>query len=210
MDLTDQMLSAIEEDLKKQVKRCDEKPELEGLRAMIAYHMGWEGQGAGPEARGKRLRPLLVTLCAAACGGDWHTSLPSASAVELVHDFSLLHDDIEDNSPLRRGRPTVWKLWGIPQAVNSGDAMFALAHLAIFDLLASVPSNITQQSCHILQQTCLALTQGQYLDISFEHLSNVSVDAYWQMISGKTAALLSCCCELGALAGGASSKITAA
>jgi len=87
---------------------------------MLAYHMGWKGEGAGPKATGKRIRPLLVLLTCAAAGEDWHCALPAGAAVELLHNFSLIHDDIEDNSPLRRGRPTVWTRWGIPRPSTQG------------------------------------------------------------------------------------------
>ena len=116
-------LPAIEEELRQAVAFAG-GPGLEELHGMLAYHMGWEGENAGPNASGKRIRPLLVLLACAAAGGDWTDALPGAAAVELVHNFSLIHDDIEDNSDLRRGRPTVWKIWGIPQAINAGDAMY--------------------------------------------------------------------------------------
>ena len=118
----------IEEELKTALQPIQEAA-YSGLHAMMAYHLGWEGPGAGPKASGKRVRPLLVTLTCAAAGGDWRQALPAAAAVELIHNFSLLHDDIEDNSPLRRGRPTVWTQWGIPQAINTGE----------FDVLPGAP-----------------------------------------------------------------------
>jgi geranylgeranyl diphosphate synthase type I len=174
---------------------------------MMAYHLGWEGEKAGPEATGKRIRPLLVLLTCSAAGGNWKQALPAAAAVELIHNFSLLHDDIEDRSPLRRGRPTVWVEWGIPQAINTGDAMFSLAHLVLLNLKKELSQSITLDSAEILQQTCLALTQGQHLDIAYEDQENLHIDDYWLMIGGKTAALLSACTELGALAAGTSRSI---
>lgn len=176
--------------------------EFSGLREMFAYHLGWEGEGAGAAARGKRIRPLLVLLTTSAAGGNWEQALPAAAAVELVHNFSLIHDDIEDNSPLRRGRPTVWKKWGIAQAINTGDAMFTLAHLSILRL-EGVPPETILQAALLLQQTCFHLTQGQYLDISYETTGGLSLESYWTMVRGKTAALLSACTELGALVAGA-------
>ncbi len=171
------------------------------LRYMMAYHLGWEGEGAGPKASGKRVRPILVLLTAAAAGGDWRAALPAAAAVELLHNFSLIHDDIEDNSATRRGRPTVWKLWGIPQAVNTGDAMFTLANTAILRL--ELPPERTLQAARIFQRACLRLTQGQFLDISYEEARSLPLEAYWPMVGGKTAALLAACTELGALCAGA-------
>src|SRR5215213_3309183 len=101
------LLSAIESELQRQVSRLD-APRTKTFHEMLIYHMGWTGEGAGPEATGKRIRPLLVLLTTASCGANWEASLPAAAAVELVHNFSLVHDDIQDNSPKRRGRDTTW------------------------------------------------------------------------------------------------------
>ena len=203
--LTQVMLNAIEEELIRAVTQ-GHRQELNNLYAMMAYHMGWEGDGTGVEARGKRIRPLLVCLTCAAAGGDWEKSLPAAAAVELVHNFSLLHDDIEDDSPTRRGRPTVWKKWGVPQAINTGDAMLTLAHLTLLGLESTCSIQSAFQASAILQETCLELTQGQYLDMAFESENEPSIEAYWLMISGKTAALLAACTELGGLVAGCSQK----
>jgi geranylgeranyl diphosphate synthase type I len=196
------MLPAVEVELRRNVETAGQA-ELAGLRQMLAYHMGWEGEGAGPEASGKRIRPLLVLLCCAAAGGDWTHALPAAAAVELVHNFSLIHDDIQDNSDRRRGRLTVWKLWGVPQAINSGDTMFTLAHLAVLRLAETAAPEVVLQAAQWLQETCLHLTQGQYLDISYEHRHDLALTDYWPMVEGKTAALLSTCTRLGALVAGA-------
>ncbi|RME06629.1 MAG: polyprenyl synthetase family protein [Anaerolineae bacterium] len=201
------MLVAIERRLQADVTRLDDDGTYAGLQSMIRYHMGWEGEGAGPKARGKRIRPLLVLLTAAAAGGDWEDALPAASAVELVHNFSLLHDDIEDNSPLRRGRPTVWKKWGVAQALNAGDALFSLAHLIVLDLQHVLPPAAAMEAARLLQQTCLRLTRGQYLDISYEERLDLTLADYWPMVSGKTAALLAACTELGALVAAAPADV---
>jgi len=166
---------------------------------MLAYHMGWEGENAIPNASGKRIRPLLVVLTTGSAGGNWRDVVPAAAAVELVHNFSLIHDDIEDNSPLRRGRPTVWKRWGIAQAINSGDSMLTLANIAVLRLSETTSSEISNQAAAILQDACLHLTQGQYLDLSYETRPEITIDEYWRMIRGKTAALIGTCTELGAL-----------
>jgi geranylgeranyl diphosphate synthase type I len=193
-----QMLPAVEKELKTTIDKV-RGPGFDDLHAMMAYHLGWEGQGAGPQASGKRIRPLLVLLTSAAAGGKWEAALPAAAAIELIHNFSLIHDDIEDNSPLRRGRPTLWNLWGVAQAINTGDAMFSLAHLAILGLEDTASPNIALQAAHILQETCLSLTQGQYLDMAYEHRGFLSEADYWPMSAGKTAALLGACTDLGAL-----------
>jgi geranylgeranyl diphosphate synthase type I len=191
-------LPAIEAELQAAVARANGSG-LAGLHQMLAYHMGWEGEGAGSEARGKRIRPILTLLVTASAGCNWQPALPAASAVELIHNFSLIHDDIEDNSPMRRGRQTIWKKWGIAQATNTGDAMLTLAHLEIHRLATHFSYPIVIRASNLLHQTCLHLTQGQYLDLSYEDRSNLTEADYWPMVGGKTAALLSACAELGAL-----------
>ena len=209
-ELLNILLPAIETELQKQVSRLN-APRTHIFHEMLTYHMGWTGAGAGPEAAGKRIRPLLVLLTTAAAGfksenqagPGWEKALPAAAAVELIHNFSLVHDDIEDNSEKRRGRPTLWTKWGLAQATNAGDGLFVLANLAILDLIDNYSAEIVVQVSSILQTTCLDLTRGQFLDISYEKRDDLGVEDYWPMISGKTAALLSGCCALGAVLGGA-------
>lgn len=196
------LLSAIESELQRQISRLD-SPRTKLFYEMLTYHMGWTGEGAGPEATGKRIRPLLVLLCTSACGADWQSALPAAAAVELVHNFSLVHDDIQDNSDRRRGRPTTWVKWGMPMAINVGDALFVLSNQAIIDLKENHPPEIVVRAAEILHNTCLELTRGQFLDMSYEERNDLAVEDYWPMIAGKTAALLSACCHIGALLGGA-------
>lgn len=206
--LIQQHQAEIEEELKTALQPIREAA-YSGLHAMMAYHLGWEGHGAGPKASGKRVRPLLVTLTCSAAEGEWRQALPAAAAVELIHNFSLLHDDIEDNSPLRRGRPTVWTQWGIPQAINTGDSMFSLAHLVLYRLEETHDAATTLRAAQILENTCLQLTQGQFLDIAYETREDLGLNDYWSMIGGKTAALIAACTELGALVAGAPSQTRA-
>jgi geranylgeranyl diphosphate synthase type I len=202
MTMISDLLPSIETELQRQVARLDQ-PRTKPFHDMLAYHMGWTGEGAGLEATGKRIRPRMVLLTTAACGADWQPSLPAAAAVELVHNFSLVHDDIQDNSPKRRGRPTVWVRWGAPMAINAGDALFVIANQALADLLHDHPAPTVVQASVILSNTCLELTRGQFLDMSYEERQDLTVDDYWPMVGGKTAALLSACCHIGALLGGA-------
>jgi geranylgeranyl diphosphate synthase type I len=195
-------LSRIEHELQTQVARLD-APRTRLFHEMLTYHMGWTGEDAGPEATGKRIRPMMLLLCTSACGADWQPALPAAAAVELVHNFSLVHDDIQDNSDKRRGRPTTWVKWGSPMAINVGDALFVLSNQAIIDLKQSYPAEVVVQAAQILHNTCLDLTRGQFLDMSYEERNDLSVEDYWPMVSGKTAALLSACCHIGSLLGGA-------
>lgn len=206
------LLSQIELELQKQVCRID-TPRTKPFHEMLTYHMGWTGEGAGPEATGKRIRPLMVLLCAAASSSassgaegaveTWQSALPAAAAIELVHNFSLVHDDIQDNSDKRRGRTTVWIKWGMPMGINVGDALFVMSNQAIIDLKEKYPAEVVVRAAEILHNTCLDLTRGQFLDMSYEKTNELGVEDYWPMVSGKTAALLSACCHIGSLLGGA-------
>ena len=178
---------------------------VERLYDMMAYHLGWLDQSFRPSPAdpGKRLRPLLCLLACQAAGGDWHRALPAAAAVELVHNFSLIHDDIEDNSLTRRGRPAVWALWGLAHGVNVGDTMLVLAHQALSRLEQHRVEHATiLVAMTTLDQTCQALCEGQYLDVTSEGDLRVTEVSYLEMISLKTAALIAAGTELGALIGG--------
>lgn len=201
-ELLPRMLPAIEAELQRQVARLDQ-PRTKPFHEMLTYHMGWTGEGAGPKATGKRIRPLLVLLSTAGCGADWQFALPAAAAVELTHNFSLAHDDVQDNSDKRRGRPTVWVKWGAPMAINVGDALFVQSNQAIIDLANHYPAETVVKAAKFLHDTCLDLTRGQYLDMSYQGRKDLQIDDYWPMIGGKTAALLACCASIGALLGGA-------
>ncbi|MDK1027997.1 MAG: polyprenyl synthetase family protein [Anaerolineae bacterium] len=197
-----EMLPAIESELKSQVARLD-KPHTRPFYDMLTYHLGWTGEGANSQAGGKRLRPLIVLLVTAACEGQWENALPAACAIELVHNFSLVHDDIQDNSGTRRGRTTTWKKWGMPMAINVGDGLFVLSNQAIMDLKKDYPAETVIQAATILHGSSLDLTSGQFLDMSFEERDDLTVEDYWPMVAGKTAALLRASCHLGAILGGA-------
>jgi geranylgeranyl diphosphate synthase type I len=191
----DDYLEAIEDDLRRAALpfRSESLPQLSD---MIAYHHGWLDDKA---ARGKRVRPLLTVLACQACGADWREALPAASAVELIHNFSLVHDDIEDHSDKRRGRPTLWTRNGVPQALNTGDALFTLARLSLYRLHDHhVPSEAVIAIQRDLDQACLALTQGQHLDIAFETRGGIEPEEYIEMVEGKTAALLTAATSMGA------------
>lgn len=173
---------------------------------MIQYHMGWVDEHLQParSPSGKRLRPLFCLMACAAVGGDPAQALPAAAGVEILHNFSLVHDDIEDGDKTRRHRATVWALWGVPQAINVGDAMFALAFAALQRLpQRGVPAGAVMAVLREFTDTCIALTEGQHLDMSFEQRSAVSVDEYLRMIQGKTAALIGASVAIGAQIGGA-------
>jgi geranylgeranyl diphosphate synthase type I len=196
----DRYLPALEEEMRAVVQTTD--PLHAELFGMLRYHMGWVDARFNPcqGQTGKRVRPVLCLLTCEACGGDWKQALPGAAAVELTHNFSLIHDDIEDQDRTRRGRPTVWALWGKAQAINAGDTMLALAQLALSRLSErGVPATAVVAAFRLFNQTCVALTSGQYLDIGFESRDDVSAADYLAMIEGKTAALVACACEVGGL-----------
>jgi geranylgeranyl diphosphate synthase type I len=178
---------------------------LREMYSMMRYHMGWEDRQGHPDNApgGKRIRPMLTLLTCQAAGGDPQQALPAAAAVELLHNFSLIHDDIEDRSHTRRHRPTVWSWAGEAQAINTGDAMFTIAHLAMLRLRHQpLPPERVLEAMQIFDETCLRLTEGQYLDMRFETRNDVTLDEYMMMISGKTAALLAASTQLGAVIAG--------
>jgi geranylgeranyl diphosphate synthase type I len=217
-NLQKSMLDAIERELQRQVARLDHA-HTKPFHEMLTYHMGWTGEGAGPLATGKRIRPLLTLLTTASCMEEidnsaaaytainssaplsWLHANSAAAAIELIHNFSLAHDDIQDNSELRRGRDTVWVKWGAPMAINVGDALFVLANQAALDLAEHYPAEIVVKAATILNNNCLELTRGQYLDMSYEERNDLSIEDYWQMIGGKTSALLATCTHIGSLLG---------
>jgi geranylgeranyl diphosphate synthase type I len=173
---------------------------------MQHYQLGWRDEQLGPADvdPGKLLRPQLTLLACHAVGGDPHQALPLAAGIQLIHDFSLIHDDIEDNSDTRRGRPTVWKLWGLAQGINAGDGMFVVAHLALHRLSAAgVPAEVALEVLRRFDQTILTICEGQFLDLSFEGDLRISEADYLDMISRKTAALAAAAAGLGAIIGGA-------
>jgi geranylgeranyl diphosphate synthase type I len=173
---------------------------------MLEYHLGWRDEQlhrlsvAAPA--GKKLRPALVLLVAQAVSGEINQAARNAAvAVELIHNFSLVHDDIQDRSELRRHRRTVWSLWGMPQGINAGDALFALAQRVIVRAGSAQAAAMAAE----LNATALLLAEGQFLDIDLQQgQTPVTLDAYETMITRKTGVLFACACRLGALAAGAS------
>ncbi|MEO7913104.1 MAG: polyprenyl synthetase family protein [Roseiflexaceae bacterium] len=179
---------------------------IERFYAMQQYQLGWRDKQLGPADvdPGKLLRPQLTLLACRAAGGAAQQALPLAAGIQLIHDFSLIHDDIEDNSDTRRGRPTVWKLWGLAQGINAGDGLFIVAHLALHGLgAAGVPAEVALEVLRRFDQTILTICEGQFLDLSFEGDLRISEADYLDMISRKTAALAAAAAGLGAIVGGA-------
>ena len=166
---------------------------------LIREHFGLDDPLA---KRGKRLRPrILLTVCEAE-GADGRVALGAAASLELLHNFSLIHDDIEDGDALRHGRPTLWAQHGVRAALVAGDAMSALAYITLIDGSDGLPANVVAPMTRRLQHAHFRMCEGQALDIGFEIATFVTFAEYARMIEGKTAALLTASCELGALAAG--------
>ncbi len=172
------------------------------LCGMMRYHLGWMDETGKPvqAAAGKMMRPTLCLLAAEAITGEYRQALPAAAAVELLHNFSLIHDDIQDDDRERHHRPTVWAIWGKPQAINAGTSMRILANQALFRLGAQgLRLDKLVKANRLLDLSTLQLLTGQYLDISFEERLDVTIDDYLEMVQGKTASLIACSLELGAM-----------
>jgi geranylgeranyl diphosphate synthase type I len=193
-DIT-QLIADTEAEILHVVSNTD--PATAGVYEMCRYHLGLDGSGPS----GKRIRPLLGLLAYASITGEYERALPGAAAVELGHNFSLVHDDIEDGDRERRHRPSLWARYGIPQAINTGDILFSLSRIALHRLTdLGFPDHTVLRLMRLYDRTCVALCEGQYLDIWMsEHDDALSVDLYFDMIGRKTAALIAGSIEAGAV-----------
>ena len=194
-ELAKRFLPDVERHLREAVEAGGE------LAPMLRYHMGWETlEGTPTRGGGKALRPIL---CLAACemsGGDWRNALPAAAALELIHNFSLVHDDIQDGDETRRGTPTLWHIWGVPTALTAGNTMRVIADRTAEALSAGgAPPDVAQGAAAELTRRYLEMIEGQYLDLSFETAEHVTVADYLDMIGRKTGALLESAMHMGAL-----------
>jgi len=175
---------------------------------IMRYHLGLASADLKPMAApvGKGLRGALLLLVARAFDGDARDVAPLAAAVELLHNFSLVHDDIEDGSATRRHRATVWSIWGAPIGINAGDGLYALAHLALYrSPLRDSNSRALIDVARTFEEAALHLAEGQHRDMTLQAagVSDVSVDDYLRMIDGKTATLIAAAASIGARAAGA-------
>jgi geranylgeranyl diphosphate synthase, type I len=176
-------------------------------RQVAAYHHGWiEADGRPTDGGGKAVRPALALLSAEAVGASAQTGIPGAVAVELVHNFSLLHDDLMDRDVQRRHRATVWAVWGASTAILVGDAMLALAQ----QVLADVGGDRSAAAMTLLGRATQELIRGQVEDLAFEQRDVVTVEECLSMAAGKTGALLGCASAIGALLAGAPTEQVAA
>jgi geranylgeranyl diphosphate synthase, type I len=200
-DYFEKNIPLIEKDMKEYINSSIPSTYQE-LKYMLEYHMGWEGNGNGTQ--GKRIRPILAMLFGELCGHTADSLIPFCSSIELLHNFSLIHDDIEDHDEKRHGRDTVWKIWGIPQAINAGDLLFSLSTKSMFRAGGNFPENAILSAIEAFHLTCNRLTSGQFLDMKFEIMDAVEPSLYLEMIKGKTAALLGYCTMAGSILAGKS------
>ncbi|GLZ31704.1 dimethylallyltransferase [Lentzea sp. NBRC 105346] len=170
------------------------------MRRISSYHFGWRDEHGRPANAdgGKAIRPALVLLAAEAVGGSAVDAVPAAVAVELIHNFSLLHDDVMDRDTTRRHRPTAWTVFGTNGAILAGDALQALA----VDVLAASGHVRALEAIRALGDSVVALLEGQADDLDFETRGDVTVSECVEMARGKTGALLGASCSLGAMYGG--------
>lgn len=174
-----------------------------GVYDLVAYHLGWVDADGSPSnvPAGKLLRPVLC-LTAAGGYGDALAALDAAVAIELLHAFSLVHDDIEDGDTERRHRPTLWTLRGVPLAINAGDSLFALAHRTLVAAAEGLAPERALTALRLFDDAVLRMIEGQHDDLEFESRPAVSLEAYLRMTSGKTGALIGASLALGGLFGG--------
>ena len=169
---------------------------------MLLYHFGY-GEDRRSARRGKRLRPQIAMRTALAEGAPLEHVLDAAAALEILHNYSLVHDDIEDRDELRHGRPTLWALHGIAQAINAGDAMCAVSFLTLMHAREHLPGDRVLEMVRVVHEAHRVMCEGQASDLQFEDATHVDLDAYHRMIAGKTGALFEASFVLGALAAGA-------
>jgi geranylgeranyl diphosphate synthase type I len=168
------------------------------LKDILYYHFDWP---KGLQS-GKRLRPMFLLICTELGGGKWEAAIPVAVAVEFLHNYSLIHDDIEDKGFTRHGRLSVWKKFGIPQAINTGDALYGIAFHTMAGVDNAFDQSIRNKAFKRFSETAIQLTIGQSLDLSYSSVKTFSTRQYWRMVKGKTAELFALACELGGLLAG--------
>lgn len=171
---------------------------------MLRYYMGWADADGNPctATEGKALRPTLCLFACDAVGGTPRQAMPAAVALELIHNFSLIHDDIQDKDETRHHRPTLWAKWGVPRALVAGNVLRIVADMALKRLRdEGVDSGLAVQVVQLLTDAHLSMIEGQYLDLRYEGRPDIRIDQYLDMVSRKTGALIRCATTLGAVIG---------
>ncbi|MCI5866691.1 MAG: short chain isoprenyl diphosphate synthase IdsA [Methanosphaera sp.] len=195
MDILE-ILKAYSEDVDREIESLLSTLQPDELRESSEYLT---------KAGGKKIRPALTMLSCQAVSGSTERALKAAVAIELIHTFSLIHDDIMDNDDTRRGMPAVHKVWGEPTAILAGDTLFSKAYESLISTASeNIPYEKVLDSLRILSDACISICEGQVLDMSFEDTFDVTLDAYNDMIYKKTGALITASTTIGAIIGGAS------
>ena len=182
------------------------------LYRMMFYHLGWEDEQGQPISSPRsRTHGVACLLASAFAGGDRRTALPAAAAVEMIANFSQIHDDVQDGNPKRGDRNSVWWVWGPAQAINAGDGMHALARLALLGLQdRGVTPYTAFRAAQMLDQTCLEMCEGRFRDLELLDRIDTSQEAYFIMAAGKTGALMGGAMQLGALVASEDDAVTTA
>ena len=185
-------LDLFEEQLKSFLQSYAER---DPLAEQLHYHFALT---QGNSRHGKRLRPRLLMAAAASYGAKPERTMPACIAVELLHNYSLIHDDIQDADRLRHGRPTLWAVYGVEHGINAGDAVGALAHVALADIVETHGAETAFAMSLELAEANLHTCRGQGQDLALSAARTVTLDEYIEMIGGKTASLFACAAALGA------------
>ena len=190
----------VEEELSRSVPSTGDV----GLYFLLQYHMGWVdrwgNQARSAISQGKALRPTLCLFACEALSQDFTRAVPAAAALELIHNFSLIHDDIQDQDRERRHQPTAWHLWGVPKALVAGNALQTTGDLALLNTAdGDAYPEVTIRVSQLLTNNYLEMIEGQCLDLAFEAKTDISTEEYLDMIAHKTGALIRSGLEIGAL-----------
>ena len=204
-------LGRYRERIDAELERAVRGPDLP-LYTMARYQLGQVDADGAPAStdRGKAVRPTLCLLMCEALGGDLEAALPAAAGLELLHNFTLVHDDVMDDDRTRRHRPTVWAVWGRAQAIDAGDLLHVLSTLSVLRSGGDASGTLARDATEVVTQGCRLVTEGQHLDLAFETAAHVGVADYLDMIARKSAALLAVAFELGAIFAGNDSATRAA
>ena len=189
--------------------------DLADLNVPLQYHLGWTDRDGNPVEtsafQGKALRPTLCMFACEALGGDLAHAVAAAAAIELIHNFSLIHDDIQDRDVERRHQPTVWSIWGEPRALVAGDAMQCLGDLSMLrGFRSGVSPGTSLRVSRTLTEGCLEMIEGQCLDLGFESRTSITTGEYLHMIACKTGALIRSAMEIGAALASDDPRVTSA
>ncbi len=199
-----EMFSRYKSSVEQELYRAVPTVEASAAYLLLRYHLGWVDRQGGeqeiPISQGKALRPTLCLFACDALANDYSRALPAAAALELIHNFSLIHDDIQDQDVERRHQATVWHLWGMPKALSAGNAMQCAGDLALLEVGGKeVAPETVLRVTGILTESYLEMIQGQCMDLTFESRTDIKADEYLYMIACKTGALIRCGLEIGAL-----------